>query len=84
MKEFCSTKELAQFLGITERSVRRRGNREAWPYRIEKTRGGKRKLYGPVHELPPDVQVAIVKAAVASGTPPLPHQVIHLCPLAQA
>ena len=84
MREFYSAKEIAQVLEKTERAVQIRANRESWPYRTETGRGGKRKLYGPVYELPPDIQVAIVKSAVASGTPPLPSQVPLLCPLAQA
>lgn len=85
MREFYAAKEIAKVLGGKSRmAVVKRAKRESWPYRLETTRGGKRKLYGPIQELPPDVQVALVKAAIANGTPPLPHQVPLLCPLAQA
>ena len=84
MREFYSAKEIAEVLGKTERTIQIRAKRESWPYREETGRGGRRKLYGPVHELPSEVQVALVKAAIARGTPPLPHQVPLLCPLAQA
>jgi len=84
VREFYAAKEIAEIIGWTKAGIIKRANKESWPYRLETTRGGKRKLYGPVQELPPDVQVAIVKAAVANGTPPLPHQVPLLCPLAQA
>ena len=83
MKEAYSAKEIAEILGKTKRFICKRAQQENWPFQEETTRGGRRKIY-ILAGLPPDVQVALVKAAASNGTPPLPSQVTELCPLAQA
>lgn len=56
------TREIALVLGLTKRAVERRAAREAWPYREQNVRGGKRRLYS-VNTLPEHVQAALLRRA---------------------
>jgi len=54
-----SAEYIANVLRIQQRSVRRRAARESWAFKIEKVRGGRRRLY-ELKELPEDVRLKIV------------------------
>ena len=64
-------RQIAEVLGITRRSAKRRSVRDRWPYREEACRGGLRRLYA-LDSLPPDVQAALSRtlphSAAADGT----------------
>ena len=51
-------REIATVLGITLDGARKRAAREGWPYREQRCRGGRRRLY-PVASLPADVRAAL-------------------------
>ena len=51
-------REIATALGVTKRGANIRALREGWPYREQRVRGGRRRLY-PVASLPADVREAL-------------------------
>jgi len=56
--ETLSTRELARCLGISERAVQIRSNKESWPHEVVNGRGDRRY---PVAALPADVKAKIVQ-----------------------
>ena len=56
--------QVAAALGIRKRSVERRAEKEAWPYKEESCRGGRRRLYD-LATLPNEVQQAVARQAPA-------------------
>lgn len=60
LPEVVDTATLVEALGLHKASVGRRVEDERWPFREERCRGGRRRLY-PVDRLPEDVQVALVR-----------------------
>ena len=55
-------REIATALRTWKRIVGRRAAREGWPYREQRCRGGRHRLY-PVAQLPPDVREALGESA---------------------
>ena len=55
---------LAVAIGVTESAIRYRAKREAWPYKEESCRGGRRRLYD-LATLPNEVQQAVARQALA-------------------
>ena len=51
-------REIATALGVSKWTARRRAAREGWPYRAQRVRGGRRRLY-PAASLPADVRAAL-------------------------
>jgi putative transposase len=65
--------EIAVALGIIERNVRRRAQKECWPYTEQSVRGGRRRLYA-ISQLPVDVRDALARRAILTSVPALPTQ----------
>jgi putative transposase len=65
MPKLVSSFALADILGIADRSVRRRAEREGWPWVHKRVRGGLCRLY-PVSPLPADVLTALARWAMAA------------------
>ena len=40
-----TTKQLATYLGVTQRTIQRKGKREHWPFKTRKAIGGERHCY---------------------------------------
>ena len=65
----CTAREIAEALGVTERSVRRLASRESWPFKEEPTRGGRRRAYH-LDGISPPFRVAVFRARAAAEAPP--------------
>ena len=66
MHDTVTAKAIAEALGVTERSIRRRSDREHWDFTEKAVRGGKQRLY-PVASLPAPIQIALRNTRPALG-----------------
>lgn len=60
MNDTVTAKEIAAALGVTERSIRRRAERESWECTVKAVRGGQQSRY-PVVSLPEPVRIALAR-----------------------
>ncbi|GAB6035846.1 Mu transposase C-terminal domain-containing protein [Fundidesulfovibrio butyratiphilus] len=58
MNDTVTAKEIAEALGVTERTIRRRADREHWDCTDQAVRGGRQRLY-PLSSLPAPIQIAV-------------------------
>lgn len=60
MNDTVTAKEIAAALGVTERSIRRRAERESWECTVKAVRGGQQSRY-PIASLPEPVRIALAR-----------------------
>ena len=59
------TRQLADYLSVTKRTIQRRALKEHWPYEEERGLGGVRRLY-PFAELPEGVKFKVIASVITS------------------
>ena len=64
-----TTRQIAEVLGVTSRSAKRRAARDRWAFLEEPHPGRPIRLY-PLSSLPPEVQAALLRAYPDKPAPP--------------